>query len=456
MSGHKRTTVTISQEEYRRLYENEMLLKGLSHPEEDTESTSFSQVSLEYLTEQMNQVLQRQENFIRLGEQLRGHISEIELHTANQIRDFELKVLEEIQHTQKYSQQYIDQVQKQIEDIENLLVQNHIEFQNQLSILRNQNEIYSRDNQDKYFYAYDWLNDCIYLFNFVLQNYPESLPYIKELEFYQFQIEQAVQNLSSGFYDASLSISQNVYFPLSQLRIHLENEGIEKRKLIATYLDNLRELISFIDENKFITPVDIHGNFIDTVISVDEWTGNSLSHLEENIFSLVSELENKGTEYSLHQIREVIGNQIKEFTKDIPEILQKARINALNSHLNYLIANDVLLSLIEQGYKPVEGNYEDRSYHTYIAKAMDPLGNIVEIKVDTENPEKIEHSLHIVSMNEQSHSLHELRQRAKEIQRSLNRLGWVVQEPVEIPKKENQPSISLHKTRTIPVGKINP
>ncbi len=88
MSGHKRTTVTISQEEYRRLYEAEMLLKGyeIQNP---VETNQASEEAFRFLNDQLDYTIQRQEQFIQLGVALNRQVSAIENQTSERIRDLE-------------------------------------------------------------------------------------------------------------------------------------------------------------------------------------------------------------------------------------------------------------------------------------------------------------------------------------------------------------------------------
>ncbi len=230
------------------------------------------------------------------------------------------------------------------------------------------------------------------------------------------------------------------------MRVRLEKEGLEKRQILTVIISELSNVREELENYRNIKPIDLHGNILDTYISVDEWTGNSLYQLETSLNQLIDDFRNNGIQQKLEDLKDFLDNQIPSIKDRLRKSVHQARLNALNAHLHYLIAHDVLLALIEQGYKPIDGCYEpDEIKDRYIAKAVDPLGNLVEIQVQTGSPEKIEHNLHILSTHSPNQSLHELRQRAKEIQRSLRNIGWVVDEPVEIHDssihRSNQSSI---------------
>lgn len=432
MSGHKRTTVTISQEEYRRLYEAEMLLRGMDTKPFETNHQP-SPETLAFLSQQVNSTIQRQENFLRLGQELQTEFSHLETQTAFYLREIQGQILEMLNQDRENFINLVDQIQNNLNYIEEKTIREHEVTQQRLAELDFQSQ--QTFQREKYTseLAHEWLNDCVQIYNFILENYPESIPHLEELRDISSQLGIALQNFESGLYEAALTTGQNLYISLSSLRVQLEKEGLEKRKILAEILEELRAIKKEIVENREIKPIDLQGNFLDTLISVDEWTDNSLSNLEETISSIIIQFEEQGLEHPIEYLRDFKANQIPLIQNEFLEAIHQARLSALNAHLNYLIAHDVLLALIEQGYKPVEGHYKPGEKDIYIAKAEDPLGNVVEIQVQTSSPEKIEHHLHIISTYNQTQSLHELRQRAREIQRSLKRIGWVAHDSIEIP-----------------------
>ncbi len=158
--------------------------------------------------------------------------------------------------------------------------------------------------------AHEWLNDCVQIYNFILENYPESIPHLEELRDISSQLGIALQNFESGLYEAALTTGQNLYISLSSLRVQLEKEGLEKRKILAEILEELRAIKKEIVENREIKPIDLQGNFLDTLISVDEWTDNSLSNLEETISSIIIQFEEQGLEHPIEYLRDFKANQI--------------------------------------------------------------------------------------------------------------------------------------------------
>ncbi len=445
MSGHKRTTVTISQEEYRRLYEAEMLLKGyeIQNP---VETNQASEEAFRFLNDQLDYTIQRQEQFIQLGVALNRQVSAIENQTSERIRDLEYHLLHELQQNQQSIHHVVEKFEENLSFLENQFRQAFEDNQQFLWQLQHQSNEFLVREEEKSFFVQDWLNDCIQIYNFILENYPESYPFIPELQNIQFQLDTAIQNFQSGFFDSALSLAQAICFNLSTLRVRLEKEGLEKRKILTVIISELSNVREELENYRNIKPIDLHGNILDTYISVDEWTGNSLYQLETSLNQLIDDFRNNGIQQKLEDLKDFLDNQIPSIKDRLRKSVHQARLNALNAHLNYLIAHDVLLALIEQGYKPIDGCYEpDEIKDRYIAKAVDPLGNLVEIQVQTGSPEKIEHNLHILSTHSPNQSLHELRQRAKEIQRSLRNIGWVVDEPVEIHDssihRSNQSSI---------------
>ena len=87
MSGHKRATVTISQEEYRRLYdaENRNYYATLAIPEQSLNQTI--QKSQNKLMGNFHEIAQRQNNYEKVIDQYQDRIRDIEVATTQSLYD---------------------------------------------------------------------------------------------------------------------------------------------------------------------------------------------------------------------------------------------------------------------------------------------------------------------------------------------------------------------------------
>ncbi|MCX8009399.1 MAG: hypothetical protein N3A54_06940, partial [Patescibacteria group bacterium] len=187
MSGHKRTTVTISQEEYRRLYETEMLLRGM-----DLNSSEVihqpSQETLSFLSQQINSTLQRQEDFLRLEQEFQTEISNLEDQTARQLREIQNQILERLYQDRESYGNLIEQIQSSMSLIEEHTLREHEENQRRITELEfHANRVFQKE-KNKSEIAYKWLNDCVQIYNFILENYPECIPHLGELDVLSSQL----------------------------------------------------------------------------------------------------------------------------------------------------------------------------------------------------------------------------------------------------------------------------
>ncbi len=87
MSGHKRTTVTISQDEYRRLYDAER--KNYYQSFEIPEATIFPilQQSHKNLFSSYQQIADRQSNYETIIDSFQNQIKEVEKKTSKSLVD---------------------------------------------------------------------------------------------------------------------------------------------------------------------------------------------------------------------------------------------------------------------------------------------------------------------------------------------------------------------------------
>jgi hypothetical protein len=470
MSGHKKMTVSISPEEHRRLHEADMKLRFLEQKLPETTRQVVSE-SNSVLSQAIQLLENRQEQFIANTAGLDESIQEFEKRSGDNFIQMQSHVQEQVTQFCGSLSNHLDEIMtQQSSEYEDFRIMQYDDLTNHLNLLNShQNNFenivinYSRqiderfrefDDQleQRFTRAQDWINTDVTLYNFLLQNYTLEPDDQNKLVEIQKQVLLAANNLESGMPEACVSLAQQMYFVLSQLHHQLEKEANERLILTQTTWERLKLLEAHVQSSQWISAVDLEGNEVATQIEVNYWTDNRLTifleKIQENLDSLM-QLNNDGNRDKLiHMIKEEIPHYEQEFI----EILLKARYAVLSSQLRINIAELIVHSLNDQGFDVEKAGYITGDMRTTFSTQLRDLeGNSVIVYVAPENSAEFENEIHLISLDKDQRTKHELFQRAHEVAQSLSDHGLNVGIPdftnqFGNPRKSKSRQISEQKT----------
>lgn len=440
MSGHKKTTVTLSQEEYRRLFEAEQrLLYGTLAQPEDTIIPAI-QTYQNRVSDEMETFGRRQHAFGRVISQLSNEMQDLERSTQEQLIHQQESLFSRFLEISENAQiQMDDSFQTLFDDLNSRLQQSQDSLRQ--DFFRQENRILSleqtfRSQEER---AETLFRDLFTLLDHLGATFPLS-PEGSPLEAELFSMIPLVENnLEAGDWPSAVSSCQHAISIASALRIQKEQEANLyqlNRNLARMELSKLAQRINAVE---VIPIIDLEGNPLDQSLRLDEWTQNGWSLLNDEVIKMIDSLDQDAIGSSA-DLRNLITERIPELNQKLDELVVETFRLAMDAQTRFNIANQVMLALVRQGFTPVAGSFENRNFlNQYFAKARDFKGSTVEIRVEpTEILQKAE--LHVLSSDTQDHSEHEMRQRGKEIFQDLMDQGFSLSKPSILRSRKQIPS----------------
>ncbi len=265
--------------------------------------------------------------------------------------------------------------------------------------------------------ALSWLESAKAVRNFINDRYPHELLAPQALERACQGLSLATDNLRNGVGEAALVSAQQAYLRLSDLRLDLERLDGERQILLRGLSEKLRELNARALSARQIPAVDLDGNELGVPLEVDFWTNGGLSQLLGDINSLLVILDEPLDAASLNQIHQTL----PEMEERLSGLVEQARLAVINSQLRFDIAEVVVSALAEQGFALEEGAYSaGDAREGYCVKLKNLEGGEVEVHIAPRPGEELENDLHLLSLDAEARTKHELRVRMKELMRSLS------------------------------------
>lgn len=442
MSGHKSAVVTISQEEYRRLYEAE---RNLYYENMEQTALAREQELEVQVRELANHIKERESHYLNLIQELDQGLRGIEQDSTQAILNEQIHYLNEIVFNQN-KQLTLDQAEVDareqafteiIDQLQHEIVSRFTELHDYIAAEQSNKKNVKQMARENY-------SAVLNLHAIIRQSYPGHICNFHEFDQKIHQIDLVELNIRNEADEAALSQSQSLYLSLSNHKKLCDIHYLEWQLLYNQVSSDLKALLDGFSTNQRIQPIDKNGQLLGDEIDTDYWTQGLFSELEKKVADMVSYINLKGQEVSYPELKTIMADFILPIQDMLIQCLMDARINALNAQIRYEIANTVLVALVEQGFKPVKGDYQDGSYFgSYQASALNSSGNQVDIFVEPGPTNNLENSLHVISQNHLLSTQDELHSRAREIRNSLIHHGLNVGVFSEIPAQpeENSPSI---------------
>lgn len=445
MSGHKRATVTISQEEYRRLYdaENRNYYATLAIPEQSLNQTI--QNSQNKLIGNFHEISERQNKYENVINQYQDKIRDIEAVTTQSLFDQQVDFYNQLLGmTDLVWNNTSELIQIQSQEFEANVVAQNEHLYAQIQGLDQKMNWFNNREEKLFLASTNWLNDIGVLTNFIYSNYPRELVDQYMVKSLQEQIQLTHRNIDDGFYEASLSISQQLFLSLTQIRLELENQHTLRTSLLQVIDDNLSLIIDRCSTCEQVNAIDLIGDELPEWIDVDYWTESALSGLVSKLKNFWTEIKKSGIVLSVTALESILHNEIPGFSDQLAEIVNLARRSALNSQLRYNVAQMVMLAVINQGYQPKMGSFTEEDYRQgYLAKAVSADGSEIVVKVDP--GDGFQNELELINSHPGVINDSEMRKRSIEIIQSLEAYGMNVgkiEQMTEIqrPEKPHYPA----------------
>jgi hypothetical protein len=423
MSGHKKATISIREDEYRRLHEAEMKLRFMPRVEQDT---SFRDDQLlAAIQDQVHQFQLRQDEFYQLLAAYDRNSAIINGNTAEAINAYQIRFSEEISNAVgNLANKTEILLAVQAANYEKLLANERQQRLNEIQAIQYSVSAIETALDRKVNTAAAWIDRADELMLFIIDHYDHDLFAPGEVEQCERSLLQARMNISEGMPEAALVLSQQVFYEFCDLRVELERKLSEWNTLYQTVWEGVAQLIDAFNQFRTCSAHDLDGNELPFNIDVDFWSSGAFKQAESQVYAILQRIDEPGI--TANDLRDVLHNELPHTKQRLEAAIFDARLAVLNSQLRINIADLVIHALQTQGYHLQQAEYtRDDQRMAYSAKVQNYEGNEIVIQVyPSDRTGKNE--LHLVSLDRAQRTEHELRQRSIEVTRSLSQHGLVV------------------------------
>jgi hypothetical protein len=454
MSGYKRATVTIGQDEYDRLRDAEIKLRVM--PELPTQTTQkIADESVLAFRSSVEEVQQRQSIYEQYLAGVDESIRQLETNTNQAILTFEANTSAELENYAGCLWNNVNQVlQDYTTHFDEEISASHHQLQEELANINRRMRRVSHDRQRKQDLADLWINSATQIAEFIDQAYAHEYFAPGKVDQLNRQLNLARENLASGLSEAVILSSQQVYMAYSDLRVELERLSNEWQLLYQAACEATTQVLEQAMEVRTVRALDLDGNELPYEVDVDYWTQGQLSQLIKELAEQKKILEIGEDLPGSDDFRNWLDKDLPEDYRKLENLVLEARVKALNSQLRINIADLVIQALQEQGFSLETSQYESGDWRNgYNSRLINIEGNEVLVQVTPGGQLLGENELNIRSLDSETRTEHELEQRWYEVSRSLTKFGLEVGPYAQIEPSTNrlprQPGRKLHRNSAI-------
>jgi hypothetical protein len=420
MSGYKRATVTISEQEYRRLHDADMK-RRFGRNKQEKQDTGQTHLKL-------SNILQMMESRQRQLEDLLGnvdrHFSRIEAETMQNIimqnaicYDSLSAVIEE---TAAYTSDSIASMSQFFED--NMLREREHYRQN-IHMLVRQIDEHRQKEFVKEQSARQWLKRAVMMTDFIQEQFDHQRYIPGRLHKIQQSLELAQNNLAEGFFEASLQLSQQTYLELSELHFDLEQRMVQSQAQYERAFLAARQVLADIEAGRQVYALGMQGEELPEMVDINYWTNGKYSALLNKCHMLLEYLKQDTQRISTEDISRVFDEIVPTIRKSFENIVYEARLNVLNSHLRMNIAEKAQQALEKHGYRLCEEGYAERDMRaSYKVQLDNQDGTQVTIQVipKEETDQEMTNDLVVITEHPYLKTEQEARMKWEEIRETLS------------------------------------
>ena len=424
MSGHKRTTITLSQEEYRKLHEAEMRLRFMNEGVKAISEEKRKEIDKQIRTD-LEEMQFRQDALIDSLANVNQDITAIEQSTNQALLDQRLStqtdIMEVIDNYQYDSNVILNTISDQFQHQLNGLIDHHGRLWNWFEEETHKNAL----NQNQQIQlAQEWLNAASVIDQFIVENFKLSLINHQALKRYESRLGQAHNNLENNMVEAAVVAAQEAYNGFSELRVELENRQAEYQLLVNRAELMAEKILRLFETNQVVPAIDLEGNILPYNITVDFWSNGQFLGLRGELQDVLSDFLGSEHSVDIDQLRRLMKDYFPFIEEKIADIVFTARMEVINAQLRMNIAEIVVQALSGQGYSLDTSCFLSGDERTaYQANLVNLEGSQVIVKVDPVKEEMVSNELHLFTSDAQEKTSHERKQIALEIRHALQDSG---------------------------------
>ena len=267
MSGHKRATVTISEEEYRHLHGADIQRRFRTKKRADRQE---SEQQLRVMNAAFDHMQDRQNYYETLVADLGDEILRLEEDTSRELLAYQTAINQEWSNQMDFISSENDAIfQSLTERFRNELQRERQNLYQSLNSLERQLQQWQTDARNKQSIARQWITWSMAISDFINNQFeterfaPGSLGRINR------RLALAQANLDQGLPEASLHAAQQAFMELSDLRVELETLTIEWQNQFDLTYAAIKELYRTLLTNAQVPALDVAGNELPFPVELD-------------------------------------------------------------------------------------------------------------------------------------------------------------------------------------------
>jgi hypothetical protein len=428
MSGYKRATVKISEEEYRRLHQADMERRFKGHTKKAKTSGQATD-----LTNAFREMENRQREL------------EQALNTLDQ--DFDWIGADMMQDILSQNAHYYEHLATSMEDMNAntnasfaILAQRFAEemqrereqYRNHLQSFVQRLDTYEQREQSKAGAARRWLRQAVALADFIQVHFEHERFMPGTLSRVLNGLSLAQNNLAQGLYESSLQISQQAFLQLSELRLELEQHTVEWQTAYAKAQSALTQRIAEMEVNSNVNALGLEGEELPEQVDLEFWSNGKYRELLDKCRHLLTILTREQQSISTEELKRIDTELLPILVERFESVIYDARLNALNSQLRMNIAERALQALETQGFRLHQAGYSNQDMRTAFTAALEnPDGSRVMIEVlpTEKTKQELTNELVVITSHPYLKTEHEARLQWQELCRSLSEYDLQVSRP---------------------------
>ena len=423
MSGYKHATITISQEEFRRLNEAEMKLR-----EENLKETERANQT-RALTKAYQQLEDRQAAYEKMLATMESDIADAEADISREM----------MQQQNEYYQSLFDQIQDlsaENEAKEQLLLDTSQLFytaireektrnKNRFDALREQLSILSETQAEQEEVARNWIKCGSLLSRFIDKQYNHQKFCPSQFDQAAQRLDLAVDNIRRGFFEAGLQAAQEAYLKFSELRARVEEATNKWQTAYQLILEQVQSIHAQVSATSAIPAIGLEGEDLHIDIDLDYWSNGKYAVLNSASEKLIGMLEDNAAEVTMEDLEMISARILPKYRQEFNNIVLEARQNAINSQLKINVAYLAMEALKKHGFTLDDAGYHNDdqrdSFSATLFNTLDRSSIILEVAPAPNDNSA--NTLSVETCNDNAHNERVYLRRWQAICGALNKVG---------------------------------
>ena len=452
MSGQKHATITISQDEYRRLHELDMKQRFSKKRGSNTDDSRY-----DALLEAYNVIEERQKEYENVIANMTEEMAAIEAEQSYDILTFQAEYYQNLMHQyqelQEENLETKNALNETTEYFKQVIHQEQTKTQERINILLNQITSIANEESLKEDHARLWIENCNQISDFINTTYDHSKFFPREFDKILQRLNMAIYDLKRGYVDSGLQFAQEAFLKFSELRISLEEKTSEWQASYQINCGELQRLYQDVSNTPVISAMGIEGEDLGIDIKVNYWAHGKLSQLRNNIKTIVSTLQSNKQEITFDDLNKLSTQSIPKLKQLFSDIVLEARQNAINSQIKINVAYYAMKALENHGFSLQDAHYSNGDMReAFSAQLSDPDGSNIILQITPNNVDN-SNDLVIDTIDDTIHTEDEYMRRWEVIKKSIQESGIQVS-PVQVTQSKDQrseetppPEIPVKKTQ---------